>query len=700
MMGIFFLWSTIAWLIVTILILAERRTFRSRREGQSVEVYTIDGIARLTARSRFVRSLIDVLILALGIVLSLSVFYEVWQPEPPLYALYDFVNGRRFGQMLLGIVFGAILAGWMIGLYHQSQRNRTRRSAKTKTSTALPNDANLMSTYQKIQGITLLILLVLGTTSITIEELVRSVKIGSDGVSLQLASNQADAKNTAAGATQSKNVLQPPPPPQSPSTVISAAKLEAQWGMTALLTLPTLASRDWRYLTKDFQNRFQGKLPPAELSSLFSDSYNEYITPIARCLNSLVTVTGDDIYLRKMIGDIKPFVRELFVQSFSLRGNKDDTEFNKIVSETKLKIAEQLYEIDDLTSNQARRLEKGVAMLDTVAEDIRRGEKRRLNCTENPVFKNKLEIDKYVADIAPSDFAERPYLAIVYAAILQLENQELAAVDALNEWSRVNAYWYDEKPKSEFEDIKKYWFDLRIQNSVFTVFETLFRRSPNQPQIIREKQMLVIDNYIDLLQERADLEPAYSAVFLNPRLDLIKTNFSKDIPPSGVCKFDQADFDLIGRVYTLLNAKLIYARRAIDHPEFAERFLPKAKGYVEEVVDADISCLLPFSGGQKGLEIIRAESFLVYARYMMAQALARKDIGSTYRAVTVADLTSAQNALDVAIAAIDKIAVTEADEDVDVVRLSNILDTKYTTQLLNELRAFRKVTNDNITKLQ
>jgi hypothetical protein len=666
-MAIFLLWAIIAWVVITVVTLTDRRIRRTTGGRKTIEIFNFGGKAKLVARSDFIRALIDIAIILLAVPLALMVVYEIAMPGNTLYGFFDFVAGRRFGQIMLGIVFGAMLSTWMMRLYRRGRKDE-------------------LSLSQKLEGVALLFIFVLGTTTITIDELARGFSLGSNGVQFQIPASGPAAADAAAGNTQSAQIIEPID--RSGDTRVE--KTSSQWGMGILTGLGEIIKRDLETI---------GQEAPTVLAA--SLSYSQNVAPIVTCVSNLVNTTGDEVYLQELIDTVKQRVQELHVVSLGLRAGGLDIERKSTELKTvKDELGTLLAEFHQKAVGHGDRLRDGLrplrvsGNLEPASDFDCRGE------VKNGRYPPRL----YSDSIASEGFSARPYVAIVYAALLQLEDKELAAIDVLKDWKSVN----DIALRSQLASVKedeiplltraRDWHDIRIYSSMFTIFETMFRRNPNQPQVILDAYLAVADDFIDMVGNWLRNDAQYDRMFFRPASNLTAVDFELDKRPEGPCTFE-GDPNAIRLGYLLVNAKVIFARRAIDHPEFAERFLPKARAYVDEAVNSNPACLERIFPLER-VAVIRAESLYVHARFMTAQAIARKPIGSTYQDASRRDLTTADNALRLALAITDDTAIGGSDEATGSKRFAGIVDSSARQQLRDQLNALKKAGGRTLERLR
>ncbi|MCO5162981.1 MAG: hypothetical protein M9939_17735 [Mesorhizobium sp.] len=611
-MALFLVFGSLSWLFIFFIFIIEREIFVRRRRGR-IRRYSIRGQVRLilsNSLARIIPLAIFALICLLIIIAGVGRLYI-----GSIYSdLEGYLTSRALAQIVLGIVFGGLLAAWMFRVYRR-------------------RDEQTFSLPEKVGGLILLVVFVVGTTSITFDELIRSVSYGKDGVALQFA--QASAGSAASVV---ETGLVPSPKSQEES---DRPNVGASWGMQALSNLESFMLRDLQVMRDHPASRplpFRSRYDDLERSiTEAADDYGRGLAPIAVCLGTIISSVGDDHFLRELLRNLKVPVRELHLLAIAGEASSHP-EITGIEADLLATLNEL---IGDLRTH-TRRIQPGLSMLANSAAANGLVDERKLVCD----FPQLTDIK-----IGPAGLEKRPYLAVLYAALLELENQELAAVEVLDDW--LNANGQTVAP----------WYRVRILLTQYTIMESLFRREPNQPDVVIEEHLAIIEELIAAIHSIPGFAEAYRVAFADKKHQLIAAGFSGDIALDKECKFLPQEGDLsdslrnqLSFAYVVYNAKAIFVRRAIQSSQYGGVHYAKAKEFVEDVVQANIGCLPLIVPAESVQARVRAETLVVYARYRMAQAGLRRPIGSDHQAKVAADVNMAQSALRLAKSIVAKYA--------------------------------------------
>ncbi len=103
-------------------------------------------------------------------------------------------------------------------------------------------------------------------------------------------------------------------------------------------------------------------------------------------------------------------------------------------------------------------------------------------------------------------------MAILYAALLQVENQEVAAIDALRMWRAAAGDEVDVPVKGDGTNWET-WYELRLRSTEVWLFETLRRRDPQQATAFADNYLQSLESYLELLQNLAPVRDRYTDIF-------------------------------------------------------------------------------------------------------------------------------------------------------------------------------------------
>ncbi len=314
-MAIFLVLALISFGLMMLLVSVERATQGKRRIFRwrkwiyiAANRWLIEGVA----------------IFGLVAIVAVALFYTFWQIAEPgsnLYNTFDFLTSRVFSQAVLGAIFGVLFAIWILRVY------RASASADQHLSIA-----------QKVEGVALLLLFVLGTTSIPLEDFIRGTKINAgvlevdigDRLQPNLASQSADPQ----GAGLQLSSLDP-----NSNTGAELERLEPGQGMglQTINSMSSLIKRDiWymqTYVQADSGNGWYGTRDDL-IAALGRDAeaYSILFDTLGECLTGLANVTRDISYVERNLAGIRPWVRELYAQTLAIRSHEAE-EFSELHSE-------------------------------------------------------------------------------------------------------------------------------------------------------------------------------------------------------------------------------------------------------------------------------------------------------------------------------------------------------------------------------
>ncbi|MEQ1950067.1 hypothetical protein [Mesorhizobium sp. CN2-181] len=536
------------------------------------------------------------------------------------------------------------------------------------------------------------------------------------GLRFQLASG-AKLENSAGGEKQNTpGILNFKSSDSDPAA--KKVEITSQMGMATLVYLSEFMKRDAENIAAAFKSSTAGwkaDFPEtdfkASAASLVNDvqqaikssasAYDRNLGTLAACLQSTVSVSGDETYVRGLLRRVKPLLQELHQISLKKRTVRDSA-----TEAAYLQVRDDIQkEVDGLRKDVAlhvARLQPGLMALRSAAAGVGRVDPRMLNCSAPPE-------DKGAEPVFAQDLEQRPYIAMLYAALLQIDDQELAAIDVLDDWLRVN----DARLRSDSAgasglgtfrnraeaEIVEPWYRIRVYATEYWLFETLFRREPNQPSIIRDAYIKLIERYIEILESTDTVREKYARIFDSSSYNLVEDSFQNDKQPSTHCPSDITDNDV--RISTaLLNAKVMFVRNVIRDGRFIENYLPRAKEYAEEAVNADPVCLNKAVSGAEGVATIRADNLQVYAEFRMALAAARRPVVQRYKELSEADISMAQNALILARSIVDRYGNPDVASDTSIKRVSQSQASNRSRQIWDELTSLIRSNQIYLDQLQ
>lgn len=654
-MDAFLFFAAISWLIVATLFVAEGRTRVSSR-GETYRHYRVAGttIAFKPAAAR---------ILALGLAgfgLLLIAVVTVGQVATTgyLYSAYDFFTSRLFGKIVLGCIFGSLLASWMMRIYRGSVTAHAARGSGAKD---VPEQA--FSLTQKIEGIALLLLFVVGSTSVSLDEMLRGLAYDKDGVRFNLAS----ATTANASPTPNSALL------LEQSSAQGTAARSGEDKLALLTNLAQFIERDADYISADAnaelaqivdrtteKQRFDdlmvqlGVTPQLKAAAQF---YKARFAALAACLSELDSVTGDSVYLQQQMHASRVALRELFMVSLAEHGRAPD---QMIPAASNLN--DKLSELAKAVVEHADAIRGGVLAVRVPSSPTTSADDPTplASCRQLPTAYADAAAVRNEA-VAAGGYADRPYLAVAYSAMLQFEQQPLAGVDALSDWLEVQERSVKARKSVRENAIVRRWYEVRILSTQYLLFQDLFERQPDQPEVMRDRFISVMDRLKERIGESSLVRSRNNHVF-EPRMALIQADFTRDVDLVAGCESDSLQ---VQANFSLLTVKLNRVQAMIGHSALMERFAPEARAEIADVVEANMACVEQHFSKPR-TNFFRAEALMTYARLTTAEAKARRPINADYRADTFRDLRTASNALLLARALIEGVGTSAGSDRADV----------------------------------
>lgn len=590
-MGYFLFFAAFGWLIVTTLVLLEGR-LRQPRDGKPMHTYRLGGLHVVmtpTAANILLGTIFVAGMLALVVVTASQVANTGY-----LYRTYEFLTSRRFAQAMVGMIFGALLASWMIRIY------RNRR-------------ANELSLPQKIEGLALLFLFIVGGTTISIDEILRSVGYDKDGLSIRLAAGTDPALDA----------------PQNQTPSVLAARQDGQpardpihesFGMQMLMNLPKFMERDSDLIAIDVRGKWDPDAAKAAVDiKTAARNYQDRYAATAKCLADITAGTGDSVFLNTLLSETKRALRELFLLALSQR--KHGQEY--YTAQTAGAAGDFDFAFDALKLDLAAHAANIVPGIRAI--DAARGTSDRLDIEKCTTL--RADIPAKNALIATPGYQDRPYLALVYAAMLQLENQELAAIGVLDDWLAVYRANHKKTARELEDDILFRWYRIRILHAQNWLFETLYKRDPAQQIDVLERWLAGSSALAKAYLDTDLVARNYQLVFSRPKPMLAAIGRIQYPRPEQGCPVDR---NAVLLSFSLMSARLGHAERSIEHPEFFQRYRFDANEALEDILQAEMSCVAEYLG-ERDASLFKAEALLAHAQMLTREARERQPISENSR---------------------------------------------------------------------
>jgi len=402
-------------------------------------------------------------------------------------------------------------------------------------------------------------------------------------------------------------------------------------GYQTIKLLSALMGQDAKYVedystresfTEESKDKFIEKLKNA------AANYDRVFNSLGRCLTEMAEATGDINYVQSNLGRLRPFVRELYTQSLAIRNKSLEGFEPQTLNGLRLVLDDIRLE----TTRHAQRLSAGTALDQSSANGALA--RAHATCSKLPAME-PITLDKTAAD--------RPYLAMLYAAFLQLESQELEAIRALRSWRKADQGPQTEAAAGRDGSHPATWFELRLASTEVWLFETWFRRQTSPAQSVLEEYLRSQESYLTLLQGLAAIRKHRSEIFPIYAIADVPgqtvTAFEFTIAPKyrEECSYQGGGAyasDLrLNAAY--LSAKAVYVRRVLDRTAYSERRHQIAVEYATNLVNLDYTCLYLFFKDKpvppETVSVLWAENFLTFAMLQLSDLARKQPIGTTYR---------------------------------------------------------------------
>ncbi|MEM8795647.1 MAG: MFS transporter [Pseudomonadota bacterium] len=614
--------SIITFLAMIFIIIVQSQLFT--KNGRIYKVLKLGNIFEISIRQ-------DVLIgiSALLVCLTLSgivilAFFQTLPLNHHLYEWHEFLTSQLVSSGLLGVIFGGFLATWIMRTYRK------------------PADEKL-TFVQKIEGIIILLLFVLGTTTITLEELIRSFSVRGGEFGFQLAANPTFSTGQESLAFKDANEA-------SDESGNGATNARFMGGFGPIWLTKRAMSRDAYYLgsirkalEKDATETSGGNPPNQEIrdarieqldASLalhkeVSDNFESSFNTLVNCVGLTAQTTKDQRYIFSLIEPLRPLIGALYVNLQNLDGQHDR------------KTVEAIRRIN-LIFKQFNETNSGVR---AVADDIQTQAQLLglQECEEIRVDGLYLPIRERASAIL------RPYLANIYASLLYMDGQKVQAFEVLHD--AVQRIQESDGYKRAITDPHfgpmyhpEFWYLQRAMFNLIFMAEDFFEtRNPSPPPRILELYLHHLLKYQEYLSE-IDTDEIFASIFDNYRFDrnsnttLVDTRFSidprfqKDCPqtdyfdPYPLTASDYATF-----AYLQLSIRAYYIIRSLDDNDFIDHHSKKTGHMANTIANVDLHCAEALIGIPKeALRQQRANFLHIYALHQEALIAGKRKLGSEY----------------------------------------------------------------------
>ncbi|MGI9412277.1 MAG: hypothetical protein ACR2PM_01310 [Hyphomicrobiales bacterium] len=588
--------------------------------------------------------------------------FQIANPSSLLYRPIDFITSDLFASGLLGVIFGGILSTWLARMVRLGTDEQP-------------------SFLQKIEGAALLLLFILGTTSVSLKELIHSFSISTGVVSFQLQATATGNQKDAGPGGSAKFPFTKPSNRRKGEDASPGSESAA--GFAVLLRLHNMIRADLNYLNTyrsgpDVNGKQIGEVK-AELTAA-ADWFEHRLSPITKCMSQIVKSTNDHNYVGHHLSALRPSVREFFIVSRRADKLGDDELFKLTAKRLDAALKTTAGEI----LSHARRLRTwSVGVLTT-------GKVTPSLCTEleklagNP--NGPMMADGAFVPPRSSKISERPYFALLYAALLDIDSQYVAAISELDDFAQVM------KDAQDVQSID-FWFRLRVRGVLNSFFESYVDRQSQTSVVVLDRYLESLSLYIDQIKMVDAVKSQFTDYFPQYQIDdvegrtLQSVYFTRDPgfvhDCSGIKDKPKSTVDALMNL-GFLTTQALFALRALDHPRFETRYAQRVTEIIEKLSNTDLSCMSEFLGADE-TRFQRAEFLKTYALFKLKLIELKLQIGSDYPAWAKQRLSLAIGAMKLALASIDSQLHREAANGGKTKTLSKKLETSKLTELGGEL---------------
>ncbi|WP_305985086.1 hypothetical protein [Roseibium sp. MMSF_3544] len=635
-----------------------------------------------------------------------------------LYRWHEFLTSAIVSKLILGIVFGGLLAVWVAKNY--------RRPAESK-----------LTLLEKIEGVALVFLLIAGMTTASLDELLRSVSLNDGKVNFQLAqpaSRQSSGqeaqsvntnKNDNGGNKESfflggfgpiKGMISTMKrdygyiKAHNPGLADVLATHEAESGFSATndirppLPVTTVAAvgigADPQPDPQPVDPKLEAILNHGRMTQNFETSFKAFFECIAGSLER----TADRRYLFNQIAEFRPLIGALYLNLIELEKleGEDLSQADGLrKQEIQKRIADVVAEFNNLDANSVSAIASAFAEIKTFGADYH----GVAVCSDLQIEDINLPDDLELASVSL-----RPYLATIYASLLYMDNQKLAAIRALNEDV--------EKFKKRFRGVTvsdaEFWYLQRaLFDVIFMVEDFFITETQSPPPDILEahlKNLKFYSNLIRQIDRRIPHEELYGNHVVGSSETLVETRFNRDPGFSFACPDDVADKDALGYdggylslrqagtfSYLYYTIQSIYVQRALSHPDFNDLFGKDAGHLAEVIANIDLNCSIEILDHPEIIVRQQRASFLhIYALYVEHLTEAKRNISTNHVAWLRDRLDLIDNAATLALEVLARNEATQQNRD----ELRNFKLDSVQAELRYNLRSLLRRNQSKMNRIQ
>lgn len=601
------------------------------------------------------------------------------------------MTSQIVAKLILGIVFGGLLAVWVSRNY--------RRPAETK-----------LTLLEKIEGVALVFLLIAGMTTASLDELLRSVSLNDGKVNFQLA--KPAARQSSGQEAQSVNTEKTENDSSNKESfflggfgpikgMIGTMKRDYAYikahnpELAALLPdAPVLASAAAATVTRAFPAELAvaAPAPPPEAAAplklqkikhhyTVTMGFEASFKTLFDCIAGSLEKTDDRRYLFNRVAPFRPLIGALYLNLIALEdfeGKDLSTEETRQKQQIQARLEEVVSKFNAGDAPSMQPIRAAFTEIKTFGEDYHGVSA----CADLNINTIQLPDDLKVASVSL-----RPYLATIYASLLYMDNQKLAAIRTLN--ADVDKF----KTRFKRADVSapEFWYLQRALFDVIFMVEDFFiteTRSP--PPDILEMHLNNLKFYAHLI-ERIDQRIPHTSLFGNHLAGtsgtLVDARFKNDPGfryecPDKSLASSQDGYD--GGTLTLRQAgtfsylyysvQSLFVQHALDHPDFNERYEKEAGHLAEVIANIDLHCTIEVLSHPEALVRQQRASFLyIYALYEERMSEAKRNISANHLAWLRDRLDLIDNAATLALQVLARNEATDEDKkDLSALKLESV----------------------------
>ncbi|MET1415059.1 hypothetical protein ABVF61_22500 [Roseibium sp. HPY-6] len=714
----FIISSIITFLVMITIITIDERTINV--QGKDHRQLFDNKYIKAVVRADILIALVFIFFLILfGLAILLSVT-GILPSYNHLYRWHEFLTSAIVSKLILGIVFGGLLAVWVAKNY--------RRPAESK-----------LTLLEKIEGVALVFLLIAGMTTASLDELLRSVSLNDGKVNFQLAqpasrqSSGQEAQSVNTNKNDNGNGGNKESPflggfgpikgmistmkrdyvyikAHNPGLADALAAHEAESGFSATndirppLPVATVAAvaitADPQPAPQPMDPKLEAILNHSRMTQDFETSFKSFFACIAGSLDK----TADRRYLFNQIAEFRPLIGALYLNLIELEKLVgDDLSQAEILKKQSIqdRIADVVTKFNNLHAGSVSSIAAAFTEIKTFGADYHGVSA----CSDLRIEDINLPVDLELASVSL-----RPYLATIYASLLYMDNQKLAAIRALNE----DVDKFKKRFRGATVSDAEFWYLQRaLFDVIFMVEDFFITETQSPPPDILEahlKNLKFYSNLIRQIDRRIPHKEMYGNHVVGNSETLVESRFNRDPGFSFACPVEVSDKDALGYdggflslrqagtfSYLYYTIQSIYVQRALGHPDFNDLYGKDAGHLAEVIANIDLNCSIEVLDHPEIIVRQQRASFLhIYALYVEHLTEAKRNISTNHVAWLRDRLDLIDNAATLALEVLARNEATQQNRD----ELRNFKLDSVQAELRYNLRSLLRRNQNKINRIQ